>query len=101
MLVQHYRRERSTKLRNQKVAAVLKNGEEIVCEACGFDFKGTSGSRGEGFIDVHHRIPLRKLSAGSKTQLKDLALVCANCHRMIHHGGLISVDEVRGLIRER
>jgi hypothetical protein len=48
------------------------------------------------------RAPLRRvrghLSDGMRTTyLRDSAIVRANCHRMLHRGDLISVEELRGL----
>ena len=37
-------------------------------------------------LEAHHRIPLCDLEPGTKTKLSDLAMVCANCHRMLHRG---------------
>jgi serine/threonine protein kinase len=59
----------------------------LACEACGFDFAQVYGKLGEGFIECHHTKPVSKLRKGDKTKLSDLALVCANCHRMLHRGG--------------
>ena len=40
------------------------------------------GLLGEKFIECHHKI---HLSTGERlTQIGDLALVCSNCHRMLH-----------------
>ena len=57
---------------------------------------------GDGFIEVHHRAPLAdRAPEGSKTKLEDLALVCANCHRMLHRNELISIDGLRAIARAR
>jgi 5-methylcytosine-specific restriction protein A len=49
---------------------------------CGFDFAIKYGDLGAGFIEAHHILPL---AAGpATTRLPDLALVCSNCHRMLH-----------------
>jgi predicted HNH restriction endonuclease len=77
----HVRRERSRRLRAAKIAAV---GDSPTCEVCGFDFSATYGERGEGFIECHHLQAVSELRPGETTALEDLALVCANCHRMIH-----------------
>lgn len=79
----HVARERDPKLRARKIAAVRKSTGRIACEACGFDFAATYGSRGEGFIECHHRLPLH-VSGPTTTKLADLVLLCSNCHRMIH-----------------
>jgi 5-methylcytosine-specific restriction protein A len=35
-------------------------------------------------LECHHRKPLASLRPGQRTRLSDLALVCPNCHRMLH-----------------
>ena len=56
----------------------------LFCQVCGFDFGRTYGE--PDFIEVHHLIPLKDLKEGQKTKLSDLAMVCPNCHRMLHRG---------------
>lgn len=91
----HKTRER--KKSEEKKRAVLEATGRLECEACGFDFRTTYGERGHGFAECHHKLPL---SDGARTTyLRDLAIVCANCHRMLHRGDLISVEELRGLAR--
>ncbi|WP_405812446.1 HNH endonuclease [Streptomyces sp. NBC_01520] len=34
-------------------------------------------------MECHHIVPLHEAGEG-RTKLNDLALICANCHRMIH-----------------
>ncbi|WP_405600359.1 HNH endonuclease [Streptomyces sp. NBC_01410] len=79
----HRTRERNKGLRKKKIAAVLKSGGTLDCEACGFDFGAVYGERGEGYIECHHVVPLHEAGEGT-TKLSDLALICSNCHRMIH-----------------
>lgn len=83
LFVRHLRRERSRPLRISKLAAVRAAGQPVSCEVCGFDFESTYGALGEGFVEVHHRLPLHA-SGPVTTRLADLALLCSNCHRMIH-----------------
>lgn len=84
-------RQREGRLRRAKIAdALARNGDRLVCEVvnCGFDFKDRYGSLGEGYAQVHHLLPLSTSPfAGRTTKLSDLAIVCANCHAMIHLGG--------------
>lgn len=87
-LIWHRTRER--RLRQQKMLAARQaNDGRLLCEVpgCGFEFERTYGPLGEGFAEVHHLHPLASLSAGTRVSLNDLAVVCANCHRMIHRGG--------------
>lgn len=80
----HRTRERSRKLVDRKKRQVLARTSALACEACGFDFARAYGARGQGFIEVHHTKPVQTLPEGGTTSLQDLAVVCANCHRMIH-----------------
>ncbi len=87
-MVLHRRRE--ARLRKQKVAdALRRNRGRLICEVpgCGFDFLQTYGVVGKGYTQVHHLRPLSDYSGPEKTRLADLAIVCANCHAMIHRGG--------------
>lgn len=73
----------SLQLRAKKISSVLQSGGTLNCEVCGFDYGQTYGPRGQGFIEVHHVRPLHD-SGPTTTRLRDLALLCSNCHRMIH-----------------
>ena len=63
-----------------------KKKKGYTCEACGFSFENKYGEIGKNFIEVHHLIPFASLKEGN-TSLnleKDFAVLCSNCHRMIH-----------------
>lgn len=95
----HRYRERNTKLVRRKKERVLKESGTLACEVCGFDFSGTYGERGEGFIECHHTKPVSDLRDGETTNIADLALVCSNCHRMIHRRRpWLSVECVKDLL---
>jgi hypothetical protein len=84
----HRLREKS--LRKKKIAETLRlHNDRLRCEVpgCGFDFFLTYGEVGRNFAHVHHKNPLSDRSSPTETKLSDLAIVCANCHAMIHHGG--------------
>ncbi|MCC3314967.1 HNH endonuclease [Nocardia africana] len=53
------------------------------CEACGFDFELAYPGVGNGYIHVHHAVPLHT-TGRIETTLVDLVLLCANCRQMIH-----------------
>ncbi|GAA2418096.1 hypothetical protein GCM10010420_55660 [Streptomyces glaucosporus] len=95
----HRTRERNKGLRAKKIAAVLKKGGTLACEVCDFDFGVVYGERGEGYIECHHVVPLHEAGEGT-TRLSDLALICSNCHRMIHRAAPWPTPaELRILIR--
>ncbi len=83
-LVAHLRRERNSTIVKAKKDAILLATGKLCCEACGFDFKEVYGEYGDGFCEVHHLKPLAKADGVVKTELGDLAIVCSNCHRIIH-----------------
>jgi len=97
----HRIRERDAAIvRKCKQTALDRHGK-LSCEACGFDFTQTYGEVGAGIIDVHHRQPLHTLGENSRTKISDLALVCANCHRIIHSSrNWLSVDQVKDAIEK-
>jgi 5-methylcytosine-specific restriction enzyme A len=72
--------------RNPKLVAEAKRVHGSTCSVCGFEFAARYGQIGEGYIEAHHLTPFSELD-GRPTQLDarhDFAVVCANCHRMIH-----------------
>ncbi|MEY9214573.1 HNH endonuclease [Thermobifida halotolerans] len=79
----HRTRERDPKLRKAKIRQTRTAGRPVACEVCGFDFGRTYGQRGADYIECHHIVPLHHIGE-SVTRLEDLALLCSNCHRMIH-----------------
>lgn len=96
LLVAHTRRERSAEVTKAKKQQVLAESGKLECEGCGFDFQQTYGERGRGFMECHHLNPLSDTEEGRVTKLHDLALVCSNCHRMIHRSRpWLSIEELR------
>ncbi|MER6999861.1 HNH endonuclease [Streptomyces sp. NPDC000410] len=76
-------RERNPRLRKRKIDQARNRGVPLTCEVCAFDFNAVYGRLGEGYIEVHHVLPLH-ISGPRETKLEDLAFLCANCHRMCH-----------------
>jgi 5-methylcytosine-specific restriction protein A len=79
----HAVRERNPALRRKKISSVLAGGGSLACEVCKFDFARQYGERGQGYIECHHVEPLH-IGGEKARSVKDLALLCSNCHRMIH-----------------
>ena len=95
----HKSRERDSKLIRLKKEYYKKNNRPLECEACGFNFKNIYGERGENFIECHHIKPISELSEFQKTNLDDLAILCSNCHRMIHRRKpWLSVESLKNII---
>jgi 5-methylcytosine-specific restriction protein A len=97
----HQSRERDGRLSKKKKTKVLKDTGNLACEVCAFDFASQYGDHGVGYAEVHHIKPVSQLSKGEKTRLVDLAVVCANCHRMLHRKGLLDVALLRLMVGDR
>ena len=96
----HKLRERDSKINKKKKEVYFKKHGKLNCEVCDFDFYKVYGDIGKGFMEAHHRIPLSELDGESKTELKDLALVCSNCHRMLHREiDTLSIEELKNKIK--
>jgi 5-methylcytosine-specific restriction enzyme A len=97
----HLRRERDPKLRRRKLEDTKRRGLPIACEVCTFDFGRAYGSYGLDYIECHHRTPLH-VTGKTQTRLADLALLCSNCHRMIHRTKQwLTVEELKELVERQ
>lgn len=95
----HITRERNRAIVAAKKAACLKKAGCLACEVCGFDYRKRYGDRGEGYIECHHTRPVYTLRPGHRTKLEDLALICANCHRMVHvRSPWLSLEQLRSVL---
>ena len=91
--VNRYERDRAA-----RAECIAEHG--MTCAVCGFDFELRYGERGHGFIEVHHLVSLSSLNEESVVDpRRDMRPLCSNCHSMVHHGDLLSPDELRGLLR--
>lgn len=70
--------------RDGYLPTLCKIRDNYRCQVCGLRFEDHYGKLGEYFAEAHHRVPLGSLRTEVKTRVKDLATVCANCHRMLH-----------------
>ncbi|WP_072035166.1 EVE domain-containing protein [Providencia rettgeri] len=77
----HMVRERDPKLVKKAKAAFFKKYGRLYCEVCNYDFLPIYGF---SYVEVHHKKALKDIKSGEETKLKDLAIVCANCHRAVH-----------------
>lgn len=81
----HKARERNSALIKQAKAIFRqKHNGQLFCEICTFNFHSRYGELGRGYIESHHLIPISELTGTTNTRVEDIALVCSNCHRMLH-----------------
>jgi len=97
----HRLKERNPRLVRRKKRAALTATGRLLCEVCDFDFAVVYGPLGEGFAECHHRVPLSELDGEAPTRLIDLAIVCANCHRMLHRRPTHTVEQLRVIVQSR
>lgn len=96
-LVTHILKERNQEIVRQKKLYALQN-DLLKCEVCEFSFKQKYDAE---YIECHHLNPIGKPGI-RKTRLEDLALVCSNCHRMLHkkfNGNYLTIEELRERIK--
>jgi len=97
-LVMHLQRERNqTVVRKKK-----KQATSLACEVCHFSFDLRYGGAASDYCEVHHLLPLSEVELSTKTRMEDLAILCANCHRVVHlRNPPYELDEVRRMIANR
>ena len=79
----HKYRERN----NENIQTIKKTALEegfLNCQVCGFNFQERYGEIGVGYIEAHSTIPPYDYDTSKSTKPEDIALVCSNCHRMLH-----------------
>ncbi len=101
------------KSRNGDTVRERKDQSTYRCECCDFNFYEMYGELGDKYIECHHIKPLAEFGEeGEYVDWKDLALLCANCHVMIHrllrrknvkYKGKysLSMDDLKKLIKEQ
>jgi Zn finger protein HypA/HybF involved in hydrogenase expression len=88
--------KRSRKLRDMAFKAA-----DGVCCVCQRDYSKVLGGRGVRVLQVHHREQLSVRDAPSITKLSELAVVCANCHLLLHldSGKALNIEELRAMLQ--
>ena len=94
------RYERDPKARRQCIEA-----HGCRCSICELDFGEIYGEVGNGFIHVHHIVPLSTIGENYEVNpKKDLIPVCPNCHAVLHrneNGVFLTVNELKQRIRNK
>lgn len=97
----HRVRERNPEvIRKAKTNFIKSNAGKLFCQACDFDFVAVYGERGIDYIEGHHKKLVSEMREGEKTKIEDIAMLCSNCHRMIHRKPMISVEELSRIIKQ-
>jgi 5-methylcytosine-specific restriction protein A len=84
--------------RNAGLSKRVKQLLGVTCQVCNVNFEERYGKIGENYIEAHHLIPLASIK-GNRVAMdpkKDFAVLCANCHRMIHRTGCVdNIDQFK------
>ncbi|MCU0435658.1 MAG: HNH endonuclease [Bacteroidia bacterium] len=80
----HKSRERNSELISRAKERFKKEHGRVFCQICNFDFEKKYGDVGVDFIEAHHVIPVSEIPENYKTRIEDIAMLCSNCHRMVH-----------------
>ena len=95
----HLIRERDPRVIREAKRRYKQKNEELSCQACGFNFVKVYGEIGEDYIEGHHINPVSDQETESITRIEDIALLCSNCHKMIHRRRpWLCLDELKKLI---
>ncbi len=87
--------------RNRSVVAAAKKAQGFRCRGCDVDYRELYGKSGERCVDAHHLVPFAEVGVGVRKldPVRDFAIVCSNCHRLIHsRREPLTIPELRELL---
>lgn len=83
-LKKHYIRERNRSIIKKAKQKRLDEIGELRCDVCNFSFSEKYNDIDNDPIEAHHLKQITDMKDGDRTKIEDLALLCPNCHRIIH-----------------
>lgn len=83
----------------RSAALALANGK---CTGCEKNYRRVAGGKGEKCLVVHHKKQLKDTDQPVETRVSDLAVVCANCHMIIHgnRDKALTIAQLRKLLNK-
>jgi hypothetical protein len=92
---------RLTTKRSRRLRDLAFKAANNICSVCDRDYSKVLDGDGVRVLQVHHRKQLAARNAPSITKLRDLVVVCANCHLLIHlnPNKALSVHTLRKMLR--
>ena len=78
----HRRIERNPNVRKKLLAARRKRGH-LECDMCSTESPCQGSYAEDAIFEAHHLLSMATVGE-RQTRIKDLALLCANCHRVLH-----------------
>jgi 5-methylcytosine-specific restriction enzyme A len=97
----HKWKERNLRVRKSLLALRRKAGQ-LTCDMCSAPSRATSPTLEDASFEAHHLLPLSR-AIERNTRITDLALLCANCHRILHraitiNSRWITIEEGKQLV---
>lgn len=97
----HRSRERNSKVIELAKSNFKNKHGKLFCEVCHFNFIDKYGEVGEDYIEGHHTVWVSDMPADYKSKPEEIALLCANCHRMVHRKRpWLTMDNLKSLIKK-
>ncbi|HTB64544.1 MAG TPA: HNH endonuclease [Opitutales bacterium] len=98
----HRKLERDSSIGKKAKELRLAKDQCLRCDVCNFSFIEQYGKHGEGYIEAHHTVPVSKLRGKKKTKVADIALVCSNCHSVIHRSKpMLSIVSLKKIVEKK
>lgn len=76
--------EARSRYRNPQLRRTALELAKGVCEGCDVNYARRAGGLGRHCLVVHHKKQLRDTDQPRETRVTDLAVLCANCHLLVH-----------------
>lgn len=87
--------------RNRALISAKKLNSNGCCEACGFNYQEFFKGVKKDHLVAHHKYPIGLREKPEVTKLEDIALVCSNCHTVIHsETPIISLTRLKKMVKK-
>lgn len=98
----HKRRERNSRIR-AKLLRSRRANHDLCCEMCGGKSAVSDPAFEDAMFEAHHRVPISASKGERMVTIAEMALVCANCHRLVHRviakeKRWVDIDEARTVV---
>jgi hypothetical protein len=89
--------------RNPEARRICLAHHGYACRVCGLQMSEIYGPLGEGYVHVHHKVPLSAIGKDYRVDpVTDLVPVCPNCHAMLHRTIVpMEVEVLAAVVRAR
>ena len=93
--------ESKSKFRDPALRSAALARADGRCAGCRKNYRRVAGGKGEKCLVVHHKKQLKDIDQPRETRVSDLAVVCANCHMMLHadRGKALTIAQLQKLLR--